>query len=167
MWRHIWYPNLASERTFSKRLIVVFCIEFYDFEWKPHLNRMKWRRDTANWRNSNFTWHIWSNLRGFKHENNECICNGEMVKLHKVKIVVFWLSICGAMTGISSRFTSFLRHNDVTRDEIRVIASYMLSQKTAILILCSFVFSPKLMHLLLSLLKPLNFDHIWSCGHVT
>ena len=50
------------------------------------------------------------------------------------------------MTRISSRFTSFLRHNDVTRDEIRVIASYMLSQKTTILILCSFVFSPKLIH---------------------
>ena len=29
------------------------------------------------------------NLGGFKRENNKCICNGEKIKLHKIKIVVF------------------------------------------------------------------------------
>ena len=28
--------------------ILVFCIELYDFWWKPHLNRIKRRKDTAN-----------------------------------------------------------------------------------------------------------------------
>ena len=37
----------------------------------------------------------------FKRENNESIRNGEKTKLHKIKIVVFWFSICGAMTRIS------------------------------------------------------------------
>ena len=37
----------------------------------------------------------------FKHEINECIRNGERTKLHKIKIVVFFLYKCGAMTRIS------------------------------------------------------------------
>ena len=40
----------------------------------------------------------------------------------------------------------------------------MQSQKTTILILCSFVFSPLRILSLFSRLKPLNFDHIWSFG---
>ena len=35
----------------------------------------------------------------------------------------------GALTGISWRNTSLWRHNDVFRQEIRVIAAHMLSQK--------------------------------------
>ena len=27
----------------------------------------------------------------FKRKNHECICKGEKTKLHKIKIVVFWL----------------------------------------------------------------------------
>ena len=47
------------------------------------------------------------NLGGFKRKNNECIRNGEKAKLHKVKIVGFFLfGMCGAMTRISSRITS-------------------------------------------------------------
>ena len=46
------------------------------------------------------------NLGGFKRENNECIRNGELTKLHKIKIVVFLFGMCGAMTRISSRFMS-------------------------------------------------------------
>ena len=41
-----------------------------------------------------------------------------------------------------SHHLTLRRHNDVIRDEIRVIAPHMLNQKTTILILCSFVFSP-------------------------
>ena len=67
-------------------------------------------------------------LRGFKCENNECIRNGEKTKLHNIKIVVFLTSICGVTTRISSQITSLSRHNDVFRDEIRVIAPHM-SQK--------------------------------------
>ena len=46
--------------------------------------------------------HIWSKLRGFKRENNECVRNGEKTNLHKIKIVVFLFRICGAMTRILS-----------------------------------------------------------------
>ena len=65
----------------------------------------------------------------FKREINECIRNGERTKLHKIKIVVFCLYKCGAMTRISSRITSLWRHNDVIRHEIRVIAPHMLKPK--------------------------------------
>ena len=30
-------------------------------------------------------------IKGFKRENNECIHNGEKTKLHKIKIVGFWI----------------------------------------------------------------------------
>ena len=50
--------------------------------------------------------HIWSKLRGFKRENNECVRDGEKTYLHKIKIVVFLFRICGAMTCISSWITS-------------------------------------------------------------
>ena len=65
----------------------------------------------------------------FKREINECIRNEERTKLHKIKIVVFWLYKYGAMTRISSPITSLWRHNDVIRDEIRVIAPHMLKPK--------------------------------------
>ena len=83
----------VQERS-NKNLIIVLCIEFYEFWWKPQLNRIKWRKITGNWRNSNFPPHdhIWSTLRGFKGENNDCVCNGEKTNLHKVKIVVFLIS---------------------------------------------------------------------------
>ena len=65
----------------------------------------------------------------FKREINEFIRNEERTKLHKIKIVVFWLYKYGAMTHISSPITSLWRHNDVIRDEIRVIAPRMLKPK--------------------------------------
>ena len=64
------------------------------------------------------------------------------------------------MIGISWRNTSLRRHNDVFCHEIRVIAPHMPSQKSTILILCSFVFSPLRIYSLFSRLKPLNFDYI-------
>ena len=64
---------------------------------------------------------------------------------------------CGAMTRISSRITSLWSNNDVIHDDIRVTAPQMVSQKTTILILCSFVFSPMGMHSLFSRLKPPKF----------
>ena len=42
----------------------------------------------------------------FKHDNNECIRNGEKTIRHEIKIV-FFFRICGAMTRISSRIASF------------------------------------------------------------
>ena len=77
-----------------KNLIIVFYIEFYDFWWKPHLNRIKWRKVTSNLKNSNFPPHdhIWSNFRVFKRKNNECIPNGKKTNLHKIKNVVFLIS---------------------------------------------------------------------------
>ena len=43
-----------------------FVIEKQYLQWKPHVNRTKWRRVTGNQRSSNFPPHdhIWSNLRG-------------------------------------------------------------------------------------------------------
>ena len=32
----------------NKNLIIVFFIEFYDFWWKLHFNRMKWSEVTDN-----------------------------------------------------------------------------------------------------------------------
>ena len=46
-------------------------------------------------------------------------------------------------------------HNDVFHDEIHVIATYMLNQKTTILILGSFVFFPLQIPSLFWHLKPL------------
>ena len=55
------------------------------------------------------------------------------------------------MTRISSQISSFLRHNEVICDEIRVIVSHMPNKKkTTILILCSFVFNPLQIHSLFS-----------------
>ena len=68
-------------------------------------------------------------LRVFKRENNEYIRNGEKTKLHKIKIVVFWLYKRGAITKISSRITSLLRSNDVIRDEVSVIAPHFKTKK--------------------------------------
>ena len=48
----------------------------------------------------------------FEHENNEWSRNGEKTNQHKIKNIVFWFRICGAMTRISSRITSLWRHND-------------------------------------------------------
>ena len=48
-----------------------------------------------------------------KHDNNECIRNGEKTNRHEIKIAVFLFRICGAMTRISSRIASFWHHNDV------------------------------------------------------
>ena len=42
----------------------------------------------------------------FKREDNECIRKGERTKLHKIKILDFLISICGATTCISSPKTS-------------------------------------------------------------
>ena len=42
----------------------------------------------------------------FKRENNECSRNREKTKLHKIKIVVFFFNLSGAMTRISSQITS-------------------------------------------------------------
>ena len=51
------------------------------------------------------------------------------------------------MTRISSQISSFLRHNEVICDEIRVIVPHMLNtKKTTILILCSLVFNPLHIH---------------------
>ena len=61
------------------------------------------------------------------------------------------------MTRTSSRITSLWRHNDAIRNEIRVIAPLMPNQKTAILILCSFVFSPLRINSLFSRLQPPKF----------
>ena len=61
------------------------------------------------------------------------------------------------MTHILSRFTSLRCHNDITRDEIRVITPHMPNQKTSILILCSFVFSPMQINSFFSCLKPPKF----------
>ena len=109
----------------------IFVTEKQYLQWKPHLNGIKGRRVTGNWRNSNFPAHdhIWAKLRGFKRENNKCIRKGEKTKLHRTKIVVFWLSICGAMTRISSRDTPLWRHKDVFRHKIPVMVLYILSQK--------------------------------------
>ena len=55
------------------------------------------------------------------------------------------------MTRISSQISSFLRHNEVICDEIRVIVPHMLNtKKTTILILCSLVFNPLHIHSLFS-----------------
>ena len=73
------------------------------------------------------------NLGGFKRENNECIRNGEKIKLYKIKIVVFFYLACVVLwrvfRHVSSRFTSLRRHIDVKRDEIRVMAPHMSNQK--------------------------------------
>ena len=63
---------------------------------------------------------------------------------------LLWLSICVAMARISSRTTSLLLHDDVVRDEIRVIAPHMLSQKHYNLDLIQLFLSPLRMHFLFS-----------------
>ena len=47
----------------------------------------------------------------------------------KTKLRFFEFRMCGAMTRISSRITSFWRHNDVICDEIRAIAPHMPDSK--------------------------------------
>ena len=55
------------------------------------------------------------------------------------------------MTRISSQTSSFLRHNEVICDKIRVTVPHMPNtKKTTILILCSFVFNPLQIHSLFS-----------------
>ena len=101
----------------------------------------------------------------FKLEINECIRNEERTKLHKIKIVVFWLYKYGAMTRISSPISSLWRHNDVIRDEISVIAPHMLKPKNYNFDFMQFVFFLlwKYIHCF-RVEIPLKFDHIWSCG---
>ena len=75
-----------------KSLIVVFRVKFYDFWWKLHLNRIKWRKVTGNWKNSiSHDMNMYGQtLRVFKRENDECIRNREKTNLHTIKIVVFF-----------------------------------------------------------------------------
>ena len=47
----------------------------------------------------------------------------------KTKLQFFEFRVCGATTRISSRITSFWRHNDVICDEIRAIAPHMPNSK--------------------------------------
>ena len=72
-------------------MVKKFTLVFYDFWWKPHLNRIKRLKVT-------FTREIQisrqmtmygQTLGVFKRENNECSRNGEKTILHKNKIVVF------------------------------------------------------------------------------
>ena len=62
------------------------------------------------------------------------------------------------MTRISSRITSLWRQIDVIRDEIRIRDHTSETQKTTILILCNFVFSPLRLH---SLFSRLNTPKLW------
>ena len=65
----------------------IFVIEKQYLQWKPHLNRMIWLKNSTS---RHMT--IYGQTLGvIKRENNECICKGEKTKLHKIKIVVFWL----------------------------------------------------------------------------
>ena len=109
-------------------------IEKKYLQWKPHVNRIKWRRVTSNQRNSNFPPHdhIWSKLGVFKREDNDCIRNGEKGNLHKIKNVVFLISHMWSYEAYFFTNTSSWRHNDVIRDEIRVIAPHMRNKKNYI-----------------------------------
>ena len=80
-----------------KNLITVFCREFYDFWWKPHLNWIKWHQVTGNTEIQISLPHDHKKLYGqtsevFKHENNESIRNGEKTNWHNIKIAVFLIS---------------------------------------------------------------------------
>ena len=97
------------------------------------------------------------NLGGFKRGNNECIRNREKVKLHKIKIVFFFVSHIWCYDAYLSRITSLWRKNAVIRDEIRVIAPHMLSQNNY-----NFDLMQR-MHSLFARLKPLNLT---TYGHV-
>ena len=53
------------------------------------------------------------NLGGFKRENNECIRNGEKIKLYKIKIVVFLIWHVWYYDAYFVTFRHVLRHYDV------------------------------------------------------
>ena len=63
-----------------------FYISFYDFWWKPPLNRIHLIRDIQISRQMTM---YGQTLGVFKRENNEYSRNGEKTILHKDKIVVF------------------------------------------------------------------------------
>ena len=94
----------------------------------------------------------------FKRKNNECIRNGEKTKLHKIKIVVFWIRhrwcyVAYFVTNhaiITSKWRSSWRNTHHR--------PHILNVKPTILILFNFVFSP--LRLRLSFLR-LNTPKVW------
>ena len=105
----------------------IFVTKKQYLQWKPHLNRLKWRRVTGNWRNSYFPPHdhIWSKLKGFTRRKQWRYSPRRKDEAAKDQnCSFFWFSIRGAMTRILLRNTSLWRHNDVFRDETRVSTTY-------------------------------------------
>ena len=107
---------------------LVFCIEFHDFLWKPHLNRIKGvKLHLIKEIQICGQMTIYGQTLGeFKRENSR---NREKINLHKNIIEIFWVQDVWSMTCISSRITSFWRHNDIICDKIRVIAPHVPNSK--------------------------------------
>ena len=92
----------------------VFCHRETILIMKTHLYRIKWRRVTGKEIQISRHMTIYGqNLGGFKHENNECIRNGETTKLHKIKIVVFFIWHVWCYNAYFVTFRRVLRHFDV------------------------------------------------------
>lgn len=135
---------------------MVFSIKFYDFWWKPHLNRIKWRRVSGyqiNQISRHMTIYV-QTLGVFKRENNECIRNWEKTYLHKIKVVVLWRVLrhevrhCDVIWRNSWRNTL----HSITYAKLKKLQFWFYVDMSCQYIQC---FRVEI---------PLKFDHIWSCG---